>query len=198
VIGDEFVVDGDAMRLTQIFSNLLQNASKFTERGGRIEVEARSVGGEAEVSVRDNGDGIAPELLERLYDLFLQGDRSLERRHGGLGIGLTIVRRLGRAAPRIRGRKSDGPGAGSEFTVRLPIVAGGGGESAARRLRRVDRERAAHPARGRQPRQPGRALRSCSSSRETRCAPRATVPQPSPRRSRSGPTSRCSTSGCRA
>jgi signal transduction histidine kinase/ActR/RegA family two-component response regulator len=123
VIGDDLIVSGDAMRLTQIFSNLLQNASKFTERGGRIEVEARSVGGEAEVSVRDNGDGIAPELLERLYDLFLQGDRSLERRHGGLGIGLTIVRRLVELHRGSVVAKSDGPGAGSEFTVRLPIVA---------------------------------------------------------------------------
>jgi signal transduction histidine kinase/ActR/RegA family two-component response regulator len=119
---DDLIVSGDAMRLTQIFSNLLQNASKFSERGGNISVRAERSGGEAVVSVRDNGDGIAPELLESIYDLFLQGDRSLERRQNGLGIGLTIVKRLVEMHRGSVVARSDGPGAGSEFSVRLPIA----------------------------------------------------------------------------
>jgi CheY-like chemotaxis protein/two-component sensor histidine kinase len=119
--GDDLIVAGDAMRLTQIFANLLQNASKFTDRGGSISVRAERSGDDALVSVRDNGAGIAPELLESIYDLFLQGDRSLERRHSGLGIGLTIVKRLVELHRGSVVAKSDGPGAGSEFSVRLPI-----------------------------------------------------------------------------
>ncbi|HKA13886.1 MAG TPA: response regulator [Myxococcota bacterium] len=121
VDGGALVVDGDVTRLTQIFSNLLQNASKFTGRGGQIAVRARRSEGGVLVSVRDTGDGIAPELLDSIYDLFSQGDRSLERRHGGLGIGLTIVKRLVELHGGSVVARSDGPGTGSEFTVRLPI-----------------------------------------------------------------------------
>jgi signal transduction histidine kinase len=120
---DEFVVDGDATRLTQIFANLLQNASKFTRRSGRITLAARRAGSDVEVSVRDDGDGIAAELLEKIYDIFSQGDRSLERPHSGLGIGLTIVKRLVELHRGSVVARSDGPGAGSEFTVRLPLAA---------------------------------------------------------------------------
>ncbi len=123
VTGDDLVVSGDATRLAQIFSNLLQNASKFTERGGHIALRAQRSGSDVEVSVRDSGDGIAPEMLENIYDMFAQGDRSLERRQGGLGIGLTIVRRLVELHRGSVVAHSDGPGTGSEFTVRLPIPA---------------------------------------------------------------------------
>jgi signal transduction histidine kinase len=124
VSGDDgLVVEGDEMRLTQIFSNLLHNASKFTGRGGKIAVRALRTGSEIEVSVRDTGEGIAPEQLERIYDLFSQGDRSLERRHGGLGIGLTIVKRLVELHGGAVVARSDGPGSGSEFLVRLPLPA---------------------------------------------------------------------------
>jgi CheY-like chemotaxis protein len=133
VAGDDLIVNGDSMRLTQIFSNLLQNASKFTERGGNITVRAERSGGAAVVSVRDTGDGIAPEMLEKIYDLFSQGDRSLERRHGGLGIGLTIVKRLVELHRGAVVARSDGLGAGSEFSVRLPIAA-----AAAEISRRID------------------------------------------------------------
>jgi signal transduction histidine kinase len=115
-------VDGDAMRLTQIFANLLQNASKFTEPRGRIEVRATREGGDVEVSIRDTGEGIRPDLLERLYDLFSQGDRSLDRQHGGLGIGLTIVKRLVEMHGGTVNAHSDGPGSGSEFRVRFPLT----------------------------------------------------------------------------
>jgi signal transduction histidine kinase len=121
VAGDQLVVHGDAMRLTQIFSNLLHNASKFTDRGGKIALRAGRSGSEVEVSVRDTGEGIAPEMLEKIYDLFSQGDRSLERRYGGLGIGLSIVKRLVELHQGSVVARSDGPGAGSEFSVRLPL-----------------------------------------------------------------------------
>jgi signal transduction histidine kinase len=123
VAGDELVVEGDAMRLTQIFSNLLHNSSKFTARGGKITLRAARSGSEIEISVCDTGEGIAPEMLEKIYDLFSQGDRSLERRYGGLGIGLTIVKRLVELHQGSVVARSDGPGAGSEFTVRLPLPA---------------------------------------------------------------------------
>jgi CheY-like chemotaxis protein len=144
VAGDGLVVEGDAMRLTQIFSNLLHNASKFTERGGKIALRAWRSGSEVEVSVRDTGEGIAPEMLEKIYDLFSQGDRSLERRHGGLGIGLTIVKRLVELHQGSVVARSDGPGAGSEFTVRLPLPAVA--EAHAQRAE-VDREPAGEPQR---------------------------------------------------
>jgi CheY-like chemotaxis protein/two-component sensor histidine kinase len=115
-------VNGDAMRLTQIFANLLQNASKFSEPRGRIEVRASRSGSDALVSIRDAGDGIRPELLERLYDLFSQGDRSIDRQHGGLGIGLTIVKRLVEMHGGTVNARSDGPGTGSEFTVQFPLA----------------------------------------------------------------------------
>ncbi|TMA30738.1 MAG: response regulator [Deltaproteobacteria bacterium] len=123
VEGDALVVDGDATRLTQIFSNLLQNASKFTERGGKIAVRAERSEGDVLVSVRDTGVGIAPEMLESIYELFSQGDRSLERHQGGLGIGLTIVKRLVELHGGSVVARSDGLGAGSEFAVSLPIPA---------------------------------------------------------------------------
>src|SRR6185503_15504516 len=113
--------------------NLLHNASKFTERGGKIALRAWRSGSEVEVSVRDTGDGIAPEMLGKIYDLFSQGDRSLERRHGGLGIGLTIVKRLVELHRGAVVARSDGLGAGSEFSVRLPIAT-----AAAEIPRRVD------------------------------------------------------------
>jgi signal transduction histidine kinase len=115
-------VEGDAMRLTQIFANLLQNASKFTPELGRIELRAARANGDIEVSIRDTGDGIRPELLERIYDLFSQGDRSIDRQHGGLGIGLTIVKRLVEMHGGTVQARSDGPGTGSEFAVRFPLL----------------------------------------------------------------------------
>jgi signal transduction histidine kinase len=115
-------VDGDATRLEQVFSNLLRNAVKFTGSGGTIEVSSRRDGaGEALVVVRDDGIGIAPELLPRIFDLFAQGEQTLDRSGAGLGIGLTLARRLVEMhGGRIEAR-SPGPGRGSEFEVRLPL-----------------------------------------------------------------------------
>ncbi len=111
----------DATRLEQVFGNLIRNAAKYTEPGGRIEVRARREGEEAVVEVRDNGIGISRELLPRMFDLFIQGEQTLDRSGGGLGIGLTLVRSLVEMhGGRVEAR-SEGQGQGSEFVVRLPL-----------------------------------------------------------------------------
>ena len=111
----------DATRLEQVFGNLIRNAAKYTEPGGRIEVEAWREGEEAVVEVRDNGIGISAELLPRMFDLFIQGDQTLDRAGGGLGIGLTLVRSLVEMhGGRVEAR-SAGPGQGSAFAVRLRL-----------------------------------------------------------------------------
>jgi signal transduction histidine kinase len=115
-------VDGDAMRLTQIFANLLQNASKFTPERGRIEVSASRADRDVVVSFRDTGEGIRRDLLEGIYELFSQGDRSLDRQHDGLGVGLTIVKRIVEMHRGTVEAHSDGVGSGSEFKVRFPIA----------------------------------------------------------------------------
>ena len=115
-------VGGDPVRLTQVFANLLNNAAKYTNHGGRITVSTRREGSEAIVGVRDNGIGIAPSLLSQVFDMFMQVDRSTRRSQGGLGIGLTLVRSLvGMHGGTVEAR-SDGPGQGSEFIVRLPLL----------------------------------------------------------------------------
>jgi len=124
-------LDADPTRLEQIFGNLLANASKFTPEGGHLWVTAEPAdeedGGAREVSVRirDDGIGMAPETLPRVFDLFMQGDRSLERARGGLGIGLTLVRRLVELHGGRVEAHSAGPGEGSEFVVRLPVLPAG-------------------------------------------------------------------------
>ncbi len=115
-------LDGDATRLEQVFTNLLRNAVKFTGRQGRIEIAARRRDGEAVVRVRDDGIGIPADLLPRIFDLFAQGEQGLDRTSGGLGIGLTLVRSLVEMhGGRVEAR-SEGPGKGSEFEVRLPLA----------------------------------------------------------------------------
>jgi two-component system CheB/CheR fusion protein len=126
-------LNADPGRLEQIFGNLLNNASKFSDRGARVWLTAGFVAAtgsspaRAEVRVRDEGIGIVPEMLPRVFDLFLQADRSLERAQGGLGIGLTIVRRLVEMHGGMAEVRSEGLGRGSEFIVRLPAVRQGEG-----------------------------------------------------------------------
>lgn len=115
-------VEGDLVRLAQALANLLTNAAKYTDRAGRIEVAIVAEGREAVVRVRDSGIGIAPDMLPRLFDLFVQGNRSLARSQGGLGIGLTLVRRLVEMHGGSVTASSAGLGQGSEFVVRLPIA----------------------------------------------------------------------------
>jgi CheY-like chemotaxis protein len=115
----------DPARLAQVFANLLINAAKYTERGGHIQVAGAMSAEDVEVAIIDDGIGIAPELLPRLFDLFVQGGQELDRAKGGLGLGLSIVRSLTSLHGGIVAAHSEGPGRGSRFTVRLPLAAAG-------------------------------------------------------------------------
>jgi CheY-like chemotaxis protein len=117
-------LDGDPIRLAQVLSNLLVNAAKYSDRPGRIDLEGERVGDVVEIRVRDQGIGIASELLPKIFDLFTQADRSLDRSRGGLGIGLTLARRLVELHGGILTASSEGIGRGSVFEIRLPAVAG--------------------------------------------------------------------------
>jgi len=118
---------GDRVRLTQVFTNLIGNASKYTGDGGNVHVDVATEAGEVVVSVRDNGTGIAPEVLPHIFDLFTQGPRSLARSEGGLGVGLNVVRNLVSMHGGTVKAESDGAGKGSRFVVRLPACALPGG-----------------------------------------------------------------------
>lgn len=113
-------LEADPTRLEQIVVNLLTNAAKYTEAGGQISLHAKNDGNEIVISVRDNGMGIPPEKLPQMFELFVQGDRSLARSEGGLGIGLTLVRSLAEMHGGSVQAYSEGLGKGSEFVVRLP------------------------------------------------------------------------------
>lgn len=116
-------VDADAMRLAQVFANLLNNACKYTDAGGRLAVRAGcDDSGQAWVSVQDNGIGIAPEFLPRLFEKFSQVQTSLERSRGGLGVGLSLARSLIELHGGSITAHSDGSGRGSTFVVRLPLA----------------------------------------------------------------------------
>jgi PAS domain S-box-containing protein len=119
---DPLCVDGDPMRLEQVVANLLSNAVKYTEGGGRIELTLERQGSEAVLRMRDNGIGIAPPMLTRVFELFAQGGRGLDRGEGGLGIGLTVVRTLVELHGGLVEARSQGIGKGSEFEVRLPTA----------------------------------------------------------------------------
>jgi PAS domain S-box-containing protein len=114
------VVDADETRLTQIVSNLLANAARYTGSGGRIEVAAAREGGEVVLRVRDNGVGIEPALLPHIFEMFVQGARGSDRAEGGLGLGLALVQTLTALHGGSVAARSEGLGRGSEFTVRLP------------------------------------------------------------------------------
>jgi CheY-like chemotaxis protein/two-component sensor histidine kinase len=114
------LLTADPARLEQILANLLNNAAKYTDPGGRIRLDAVCQGDQVAIHIHDSGVGIPEHLLARVFDLFMQGDRSLDRAQGGLGIGLTLVRSLVEMHGGTVEAKSDGPGRGSEFIVRLP------------------------------------------------------------------------------
>ena len=115
-------LDADATRLVQIFGNLLNNAAKYTERGGRIDLTVSLSGTEASVSIKDSGIGIPADKLQSVFEIFSQVQGALERSHGGLGIGLSLVKRLAEMHGGNVDAHSDGPGQGSEFIVRLPVL----------------------------------------------------------------------------
>lgn len=116
-------VDADADRLAQVFSNLLNNSAKFTPRGGQVSLTVEQQGIEIVATVRDTGIGIPPDMLESVFGMFTQMDRSLERMHSGLGIGLSLVRAIVELHGGVVTAQSSGLASGSTFLVRLPIVA---------------------------------------------------------------------------
>jgi signal transduction histidine kinase/CheY-like chemotaxis protein len=120
--GEALIVVGDPVRLEQVFANLLTNAFKYSPTGGRVLVSLRAEGAAARVRVRDEGVGLAPEVLPHVFDLFAQADGSLDRSQGGLGVGLTLVQNLVRLHRGEVTAASDGLGKGSTFTVRLPLA----------------------------------------------------------------------------
>ena len=122
--GEPLFVHADEARLAQVLSNLLNNAAKYTVAGGSIWINAKREGNQAVFRVRDTGTGIPPEMLPKIFDLFTQVDQAIDRSQGGLGIGLTLVQRLVEMHGGSVHAASEGPGRGSEFTVRLPAVAG--------------------------------------------------------------------------
>jgi PAS domain S-box-containing protein len=126
-------VNGDAIRLLQVFDNLLLNAVKFTPRGGRVTVTLERAGSDAQVTVRDMGIGIPAEVLPYVFDQFQQADGSITRRYGGLGLGLAIARRLVELHGGRIEAESPGEGQGATFRVRLPLAEAPGPEPTLRR-----------------------------------------------------------------
>jgi CheY-like chemotaxis protein/two-component sensor histidine kinase len=142
--GDALPVDADPVRLAQVFTNLLNNAAKYTDAGGQIFLEVYEVRGGIDVTVRDSGTGIPADMIHQVFDLFVQVPQSTDRVQGGLGIGLTLVKSLVEMHGGKVSAHSDGPGKGSEFSVWLPrasnvaheTVAPSNGTSAQRPVRR--------------------------------------------------------------
>jgi PAS domain S-box-containing protein len=117
-------IEADPVRLTQVICNLLNNAAKYTEAGGRVDIEAHARDDQAVVSVADTGAGIPPEMLPHIFELFAQVDRTRDRAQGGLGIGLALVRTLVTMHGGEATAESAGPGRGSRFVLRLPLSQG--------------------------------------------------------------------------
>ena len=124
VPAEPVLLDADLTRLAQVLGNLLTNAAKFTPKGGHVALKAQLQGDTAVISVEDNGIGLRPESLLRIFDMFSQLDQSVERRASGLGIGLALVKGLTEMHAGSVHAESDGPGQGSRFVVRLPVVVG--------------------------------------------------------------------------
>jgi PAS domain S-box-containing protein len=120
------LLEADLTRLSQVISNLLNNAAKYTDEGGRIRLDADSSNGVVTIRVRDTGLGIDPELLPHIFDLFTQAERTPDRSEGGLGIGLTLVKRIVELHGGTVEAFSEGLGSGAEFIVRLPALASAG------------------------------------------------------------------------
>jgi CheY-like chemotaxis protein len=117
-------VDADLTRLAQVFMNLLNNAAKYSNRGGHIRLTAEPQGSDVVVSVKDEGIGLPADKLTSIFDMFTQVDQSLEKAQGGLGVGLTLVKRLVEMHSGRSEARSEGLGMGSEFIVQLPVISG--------------------------------------------------------------------------
>ena len=129
---DSLTVRADSTRLVQVIANLLNNAAKYTPEGGRIVLGAWRDAGHAVVTVEDSGLGIPAAMLPRVFDMFAQVDRSLERSQGGLGIGLALVKKLVEMHGGSVQAESEGENRGSRFTIRVPTIAGSSGSAHAR------------------------------------------------------------------
>jgi signal transduction histidine kinase/CheY-like chemotaxis protein len=114
------LLQGDLVRLTQVFSNLLNNAAKYTPNGGEIHLDVRPAGDSVSIAVRDNGEGVTAEFLPYIFDLFSQANQAIDRTQGGLGVGLTLVKQLVQLHGGTVEARSEGPDRGTEFIVRLP------------------------------------------------------------------------------
>jgi signal transduction histidine kinase/CheY-like chemotaxis protein len=142
-VADGLEVDADQIRIAQVLSNILANAAKYTERGGHVTLRAREEHGDAVIECCDNGVGMAADLVPRVFDLFVQGQRGLDRQQGGLGLGLAVARTLVQLHGGTIEAASAGANQGSTFSVRLPLAAGGaasptvGAETDTRRLEAV-------------------------------------------------------------
>ena len=119
---ESLVLDADITRLAQVFANLLNNAAKYTDTNGRIQLKAERRGRHAVVHVKDNGIGIPADALPHVFEMFSQADQSIEKSRGGLGVGLTLANHLVSMHDGAIEARSDGPGKGSEFIVRLPLA----------------------------------------------------------------------------
>jgi CheY-like chemotaxis protein/two-component sensor histidine kinase len=139
---EPLIVDADPARMEQVVVNLLGNAAKYSEEGGRIDVVAERDGREAVIRVRDRGMGIPPDALGRVFELFTQAETSIDRSQGGLGVGLTIVKSLVELHGGAVSATSEGVGLGSEFVVRLPALDPGAAESGGEMPARGARSRA--------------------------------------------------------
>ena len=131
-VSPDLLVSGDEGRLTQVFTNLLGNAAKYTPAGGHIELAAARRGRDAVITVRDDGAGIAPDLLPFVFDPFVQGERAIDRTDGGLGLGLALVRSLVELHGGRVSAHSAGKGLGSSFEVVLPVLPARAGAGQAR------------------------------------------------------------------
>ena len=120
--GNGLSIDADSLRMAQVVSNLLTNAAKYTPPGGHVWLSATLEGGDAVIRVRDDGEGIGPDLLPKVFDLFVQGTRTIARSEGGLGLGLALVKSLVGLHGGTVAATSGGPGRGSEFIVRVPAL----------------------------------------------------------------------------
>ena len=186
------VLDADPMRIEQIITNLVLNAAKYTPPKGTVVVSASRQHDDAVIRVRDNGIGIPGDLLPRVFDMFTQGDRSLAHSGGGLGVGLTIVKKLVELHGGTITVESEGPGRGSEFTVRLPIrppVQDVAPVKSAAVPESPDRT-GAHPRGGGQSRQPRDAQGAAGSLLAIRSGLRTTGREPSRRPAFIAPISR--------
>jgi signal transduction histidine kinase len=189
-------IEADPVRVTQIMENLLGNALKHTPAGKRIRVIVRDIGAVAELRVEDEGFGIRPELLPNVFDPFTQGQQGLDRSAGGLGLGLTLVRRLTELHGGTIEARSGGADRGSAFTLR-PSCSGPPSEPLPQRASRCARSGRDGCSSSRTTSTRARRCARCSRHWATRCTKRRTARQGLRPRSSAGPTSCSSTSACR-